>query len=268
MTNQKRDPKGTSTGGQFAPDVNAESTLQLVDETTKALPLTNAERESLGMPPRKGKQVYFAVFYDEATKTWREDPDYLRDGQHIYDNARNNGNWEPVGEHEELSREAFSSLKANLLGAAPVPSEFDAEIAEHEAAIVANQKEYEDTYEDADYDDLLDLKTGIIEHYEEIARLQRMKLEAQRVEFEQIADESSFDLEDAIAARVVDTIVGEAIITDVEEEKIQSAVREYFKDDPTNIFENGLGQLLDREADTFVTRQRSQLAEIIGTDLL
>jgi hypothetical protein len=252
--NQKRQPKGTNTGGQFAPDVNAESTLALTPETPAK--------------PEKGKQVYFTVFYDEVTRTWSEDPEYMREGQHIYDNARNNGNWEPVGEHEELSQEAFASLKAKLFGAAPEPSQFDSEIAEHEAAIVATQKEYEDSYEDADYDDLIDLKTGIIEHYEEIARLQRMKLEAQRVEFEQFAAESSFDLEDAIAARVVDNVVGEAIITDVEEEKIQSAVREYFKDDPTNIFENGLGQLLDREADTFVTRQRSQLAEIIGTDIL
>jgi hypothetical protein len=31
--NQKRQPKGTDNGGQFAPDVNAESTLELSEES-------------------------------------------------------------------------------------------------------------------------------------------------------------------------------------------------------------------------------------------
>jgi len=33
---QKRQPRGTETGGQFAPDVNAESTVVLVDHVTAA----------------------------------------------------------------------------------------------------------------------------------------------------------------------------------------------------------------------------------------
>jgi hypothetical protein len=35
MTNQNRDPKGTSTGGQFAADVNPESTVTLVSAPTE-----------------------------------------------------------------------------------------------------------------------------------------------------------------------------------------------------------------------------------------
>ena len=49
-TNQKRQPKGTETGGQFAPDVNAESTVLLAPEPLMQMvmvaPPTIAEREA------------------------------------------------------------------------------------------------------------------------------------------------------------------------------------------------------------------------------
>lgn len=58
MTNQKRQPKGIENGGQFAPDVNPESTVDLgASRVTTGAPfadaasLTAAERIELGMPP-------------------------------------------------------------------------------------------------------------------------------------------------------------------------------------------------------------------------
>ncbi len=35
MADRKRQPKGMSTGGQFAPDVNTESTVLLAGETSR-----------------------------------------------------------------------------------------------------------------------------------------------------------------------------------------------------------------------------------------
>jgi hypothetical protein len=248
---QQRQTKGSETGGQFAASANPESTVMLAPEK-------QAE-------PRKGKQVYFAVFFDDVTKTWHEDPEYMRDGQQVYDNARNNGNWEPVGAHDDLFGEAWISLKANLIKTEPNPSEFDVEIAEHEQAILDTQKEYEETYVDADYDDLIDLKKGIIDHHEAITRLQRMKIDALHAQLEQLrANESSFDLEAAVAERVIDATALDASFTGEKIDETEALVREYFKDDPTNVFENGLGQILDREADEFMRRQRGALDEILG----
>lgn len=254
-TNQRREPSGTNVGGQFAPQVNPESTLVLPPEPS-------AE-------PPKGRQVYFVAVYDEATRTWGEDPEYMREGQQVYDNARNDGNWEPWGAHGDLVAEAANSFKARLIGTGPSPTEFDSQIAQYQVDIAEIQKEYEDTYEDADYDDLIDLKKGIIERHEEIDRLQRMEIEAQRVLIERLqANQSSFDLEAAVAERVISTIEcdAQADMTQDEAHQVEQMVGDYFASDQSRIFENGLGGLLDREADEFIKAKKSALDGILGED--
>ncbi len=250
MADQKREPKGTKTGGQFAADVNPESTLALAPEAPAK--------------PRKGKQVYFTVFYDEVTRTWHEDPEYMREGQHIYDNARNNGNWEPIGEHEDLSREAWNGLKMRLLGADPKPSEFDAKIAKCETEIARLKNEFNANCDngDGDSDLLLDLQAEIVGNYEKIARLQQMNLEAQRAEIAKLkSSRSGFDLEGSMAGRIRERIgplyddsqqYNEAV------EKVRAVIGDWSPD--YEAFDDAIGE----EASDVMREKRDELVAIFG----
>jgi hypothetical protein len=72
--NQKRQPKGTENGGQFAPDVNAECTLELAAEPKVSAPPTIADHERAIAKA----ETEISGLYDAAFEIRREpDPDDL-----------------------------------------------------------------------------------------------------------------------------------------------------------------------------------------------
>ena len=68
--------------------------------------------------------------------------------------------------------------------------------------------------------------------------------------------------------RVVCTVEcdADAHATHEQANQIEELAREYFKKGPTHGFDNGLGHLLDVDADAFIKSRRDKLAEIVGDE--
>lgn len=202
MTNQNREPKGTRVGGQFAADVNAESTVLLVDEPHSA----PSNPEISNDAPRLRSYVDPA---SDLTMTQR----YLAVADIQAD---------------------VDKLRRNM----------------------------------ADVDDLDEWEDGS-EYLETLASVQAELIDHQQAIIERLrAAESSFDLETAVTERVISAVEtdAQADMTHDEADRVEALVRAHFKDDPSDIFENGLGQLLDKEADIFMRQRKTELAEIVGED--
>ncbi len=263
MADRKRQPKGMSTGGQFAPDVNTESTVLLADETKPTIRVIN---------PNERTDCYFVAQerWETLSTEEAEDAEIVRRTDESVWLRLGDGRMVIVRDgllafDEDAVEEALSKPSSRTY----VNPNSDLTMAEREQVVRDIER------------DVADLKTKIESHnasddwedgseYEEVLlHVQEELVSHQKAIIEQYrAQESSFDLEAAVAERVIATIEADAQadMTHEEANRVEELVHTYFKGDPSDIFENGLGQLLDKEADIFMQQRKDELAEIVGED--
>jgi hypothetical protein len=217
--NQKRQPKGTSDGGKFATDANPESTVVLDTEPILAMVVESVPSTKYHCD--NCDEVSFEEIHDCGATCREIDPsdaedmglndddfdvltvDHVVVGEVRRLSLYDNDHFEGGGAAPDDTQ--LTPAERTELGMPPLspttPSEFDTAIAKHRGGIAEATARYEGMYEDADYDDLIDVKNEIIWSHEEIVKLQEAEIAALRKDREEHPS-----LDEIITMRAVDRL--------------------------------------------------------------